>query len=74
MFQKEVAERIVAKPGGDHYGRLALLAQYRSRRKDRDDAAARGLYPAPKVHSAVVHLTALPQPRAFPVTSRSCSA
>ncbi|HMS95753.1 MAG TPA: rRNA adenine dimethyltransferase family protein, partial [Tabrizicola sp.] len=29
MFQKEVAERIVARPGGDHYGRLALLAQYR---------------------------------------------
>ncbi len=27
MFQKEVAERIVAKPRGDHYGRLALLAQ-----------------------------------------------
>ena len=30
MFQKEVAERIVAKPKGDHYGRLALLAQWRA--------------------------------------------
>ena len=65
MFQKEVAERIVAKPGGDHYGRLALLTQYRSDAKIVMTLPPEAFTPAPKVHSAVVHLTALPQPR-FP--------
>ena len=65
MFQKEVAERIVAKPGGDHYGRLALLAQYRSDAKIVMTLPPEAFTPAPKVHSAVVHLKALPEPR-FP--------
>lgn len=65
MFQKEVAERIVARPGGDHYGRLALLAQYRSDAKIVMTLPPEAFTPAPKVHSAVVHLTALPGPR-FP--------
>ena len=65
MFQKEVAERIVAKPGGNHYGRLALLAQYRCEAKIVMTLPPEAFTPAPKVHSAVVHLTALPQPR-FP--------
>ena len=48
MFQKEVAERIVAKPRTDHYGRLALLAQWRCEAADRDDVAAGGLHPGPQ--------------------------
>ena len=65
MFQKEVAERIVAKPRTDHYGRLALLAQYRCDAKVVMTLPPEAFTPAPKVHSAVVHLTALPGPR-FP--------
>ncbi|TKD26390.1 16S rRNA (adenine(1518)-N(6)/adenine(1519)-N(6))-dimethyltransferase RsmA [Rhodobacter capsulatus] len=63
MFQKEVAERIVAKPGTDHYGRLALLAQWRAEAKIVMVLPPEAFTPAPKVHSAVVHLTALPAPR-----------
>jgi 16S rRNA (adenine1518-N6/adenine1519-N6)-dimethyltransferase len=65
MFQKEVAERIVAKPKGDHYGRLALLAQWRCTAAIVMTLPPEAFTPAPKVHSAVVHLTALPEPR-FP--------
>jgi 16S rRNA (adenine1518-N6/adenine1519-N6)-dimethyltransferase len=65
MFQKEVAERIVAKPRGDHYGRLALLAQWRCDTAIVMTLPPEAFTPAPKVHSAVVQLTALPSPR-FP--------
>jgi 16S rRNA (adenine1518-N6/adenine1519-N6)-dimethyltransferase len=65
MFQKEVAERIVAKPKTDHYGRLALLAQWRCEARVVMTLPPEAFTPAPKVHSAVVHLTALPAPR-FP--------
>ena len=65
MFQKEVAERIVAKPRSDHYGRLALLAQWRAEPKIVMHLPPEAFTPAPKVHSAVVHLTRLEQPR-FP--------
>lgn len=65
MFQKEVAERIVAKPRSDHYGRLALLAQWRCDAKIVMHLPPEAFTPAPKVHSAVVHLTRLPAPR-FP--------
>lgn len=65
MFQKEVAERIVAKPGTEHYGRLALLAQWRAEARIVLVLPPEAFTPAPKVHSAVVHLTALPEPR-FP--------
>mgnify|MGYP002393558984 CR=1 FL=1 len=65
MFQKEVAERIVAKPRSDHYGRLALLAQYRCDARIVMTLPPEAFTPAPKVQSAVVHLTALPEPR-FP--------
>jgi len=65
MFQKEVAERIVAKPGTNHYGRLALMAQWRADAKIVMTLPPEAFTPAPKVHSAVVHLTALPAPR-FP--------
>lgn len=63
MFQKEVAERIVAKPRTDHYGRLALLAQWRCEAKIVMHLPPEAFTPAPKVHSAVVHLTRLAEPR-----------
>ena len=63
MFQKEVAERIVAKPGSKAYGRLAILAQWRCDAKVVMDLPPEAFTPAPKVRSAVVHLTALPAPR-----------
>jgi len=63
MFQREVAERIVAQPGDDHYGRLALLAQWRCTARIVMTLPPEAFTPAPKVHSAVVHLTALPEPR-----------
>ena len=63
MFQKEVAERIVAKPRSDHYGRLALLAQWRCDAKIVMNLPPEAFVPAPKVHSAVVHLTRLDAPR-----------
>lgn len=63
MFQKEVAERIVAKPRSDHYGRLALLAQWRTDPKIVLTLPPEAFSPPPKVHSAVVHLTRLEAPR-----------
>ena len=63
MFQKEVAERIVAAPGSKAYGRLALLAQWRADARIVMTLPPEAFSPAPKVHSAVVHLTALPGPR-----------
>ncbi|OYU39045.1 MAG: 16S rRNA (adenine(1518)-N(6)/adenine(1519)-N(6))-dimethyltransferase [Pseudorhodobacter sp. PARRP1] len=65
MFQKEVAERIVAKPRSDHYGRLALLVGWRCDAKIVMHLPPEAFTPAPKVHSAVVHLTRLESPR-FP--------
>jgi 16S rRNA (adenine1518-N6/adenine1519-N6)-dimethyltransferase len=65
MFQKEVAERIIAAPGSKSYGRLALLAQWRTDARIAMTLPPEAFSPAPKVHSAVVHLAALPEPR-FP--------
>ena len=63
MFQKEVAMRIVAKPRTEHYGRLALLVQWRCDAKIVLTLPPEAFTPAPKVHSAVVHLTRLEAPR-----------
>ncbi|ARC89181.1 16S rRNA (adenine(1518)-N(6)/adenine(1519)-N(6))-dimethyltransferase RsmA [Rhodovulum sp. MB263] len=63
MFQKEVAERIVAEPGSKAYGRLALLAQWRAEARIALRLPPEAFTPPPKVSSAVVHLTALPRPR-----------
>ncbi len=63
MFQKEVAMRIVARPRTDHYGRLALLVQWRCDAKIVLTLPPEAFTPAPKVHSAVVHLTRLEAPR-----------
>ena len=65
MFQREVAQRIVAQPGTKAYGRLALLAQWRADPRIVLDLPPEAFSPPPKVSSAVVHLTALPAPR-FP--------
>lgn len=65
MFQREVAQRIVAEPGSKAYGRLALLAQWRAEPQIVLDLPPEAFSPPPKVSSAVVHLTALPAPR-FP--------
>lgn len=56
MFQREVANRIVAEPGGKAYGRLAILAQWRCEAKIVMNLPPEAFTPPPKVHSAVVHL------------------
>ncbi len=56
MFQKEVAQRIVAKPGGEAYGRLAVLAQARCETRLEFTVPARAFTPPPKIASAVVTL------------------
>jgi 16S rRNA (adenine1518-N6/adenine1519-N6)-dimethyltransferase len=65
MFQREVADRIVAAPGSKAYGRLAILAQWRCEARIALTLPPEAFTPPPKVHSAVVHLKALPAPR-FP--------
>jgi len=57
MFQKEVAERITAPPGGKAYGRLAVLTQWRCAAHMLFDIDPRAFTPAPKVTSSVVHIT-----------------
>ena len=62
MFQLEVAQRIVAQPGTPAYGRLAVLAQWRSEAKLAMKVHRSAFTPPPKVMSAVVHI----EPRAMP--------
>lgn len=57
MFQREVAERIVAAPGSDAFGRLAILAQWRATAKIAMPVHRSAFTPPPKVMSAVVHIT-----------------
>jgi 16S rRNA (adenine1518-N6/adenine1519-N6)-dimethyltransferase len=56
MFQQEVAQRIVAAPGSGAYGRLAVLAQWRSRARLAMKVHRSAFTPPPKVMSAVVHV------------------
>ena len=70
MFQREVAERIVARAGDDAYGRLAILAQWRAEPRIVLDLPPQAFVPPPKVSSAVVHLDALPAPR-FPANAKT---
>jgi 16S rRNA (adenine1518-N6/adenine1519-N6)-dimethyltransferase len=70
MFQKEVAERICAKPGSKAYGRLAILAQWRCEARIVLTLPPEAFTPPPKIESAVVHLTALPEPR-FPARAKT---
>ncbi|MCO4319749.1 16S rRNA (adenine(1518)-N(6)/adenine(1519)-N(6))-dimethyltransferase RsmA [Phyllobacterium sp. 21LDTY02-6] len=57
MFQREVAERIVARPGSDAYGRLGVLAGWRTEARITFDVPPQAFTPPPKVTSSVVHLT-----------------
>jgi 16S rRNA (adenine1518-N6/adenine1519-N6)-dimethyltransferase len=56
MFQKEVAERIVAQPGSSAYGRLSVAAQWRSQARIAMNVNRSAFVPPPKVTSAVVHI------------------
>ncbi|MCS0493622.1 16S rRNA (adenine(1518)-N(6)/adenine(1519)-N(6))-dimethyltransferase RsmA [Ancylobacter sp. MQZ15Z-1] len=66
MFQREVAERIVAAPGTAHYGRLAVLAGWRGEARIAFDVPASAFVPPPKVTSSVVHLVPRPSPLPCP--------
>ncbi|WP_235037497.1 MULTISPECIES: 16S rRNA (adenine(1518)-N(6)/adenine(1519)-N(6))-dimethyltransferase RsmA [unclassified Novosphingobium] len=57
MFQEEVARRIIAEPDTSAYGRLAVLAQWRSTAKLAMKVHRSAFTPAPKVMSAIVHVT-----------------
>jgi 16S rRNA (adenine1518-N6/adenine1519-N6)-dimethyltransferase len=62
MFQREVAERIVASPGSKNYGRLSILSQWRSDARIVMNVHRSAFVPPPKVMSAVVHIV----PREMP--------
>jgi 16S rRNA (adenine1518-N6/adenine1519-N6)-dimethyltransferase len=62
MFQREVAERIVATPGSKSYGRLSILAGWRTDARILFDVARSAFVPPPKVTSSVVRLTPRPVP------------
>ena len=64
MFQKEVAARLVAKPGTREYGRLSVMAQWLCESRALFDLPARAFVPPPKVVSTVVELTPRPAPLA----------
>ncbi|WP_170477900.1 16S rRNA (adenine(1518)-N(6)/adenine(1519)-N(6))-dimethyltransferase RsmA [Ruegeria arenilitoris] len=72
MFQREVADRIVAQPGSKAYGRLAILSQWRTDARIAMSLPPSAFTPPPKVSSAVVHLQALPEPR-FPSDAATLS-
>jgi 16S rRNA (adenine1518-N6/adenine1519-N6)-dimethyltransferase len=68
MFQREVAQRIVAAPGGRAYGRLSVLAQWRARARIAFDVNPSAFTPPPKVTSSVVHVVpAQPMAEADPL-------
>jgi 16S rRNA (adenine1518-N6/adenine1519-N6)-dimethyltransferase len=62
MFQREVADRIVAAPGSKDYGRLSILAQWRAEAKIVLNVHRSAFVPPPKVMSAVVHIVPRPMP------------
>lgn len=70
MFQKEVADRIVAAPGEAAYGRLGVIAQAAARARPVLEVPARAFTPPPKVESAVVRV----EPRADPPTAERLDA
>ena len=65
MFQKEVANRIVASPGSKAYGRLSVMSQWRCDTKIAFNVPATAFTPPPKVESTLVHFEALKEPK-FP--------
>ncbi len=63
MFQKEVADRIAAKPGSKAYGRLSVMANWRCDVRVLFNLPARAFTPPPKVASSVIHFAPLAAPR-----------
>jgi 16S rRNA (adenine1518-N6/adenine1519-N6)-dimethyltransferase len=76
MFQREVAERIVAAPGSGAYGRLAVLGQWRAQARIAMTVHRSAFTPPPKVMSAVVHITpdAAPEGVAFATLEKLTAA
>ncbi|RWX64189.1 16S rRNA (adenine(1518)-N(6)/adenine(1519)-N(6))-dimethyltransferase RsmA [Mesorhizobium sp. M4B.F.Ca.ET.089.01.1.1] len=68
MFQREVAERITAAPGSDAYGRLGVLAGWRTQARIAFDVPPQAFTPPPKVTSSVVHL--VPRTAPLPVEAK----
>jgi 16S rRNA (adenine1518-N6/adenine1519-N6)-dimethyltransferase len=64
MFQREVAERLVAKPDGEHYGRLSVLIQWRAKAKILFDVSRSAFVPPPKITSSIVRIEPLDKPAA----------
>lgn len=69
MFQREVADRIVAQPGSEAYGRLSILAQWRSTARIALPVHRSAFTPPPKVMSAVVHIVPAAQPAGVTITA-----
>lgn len=65
MFQKEVAQRIVAQPSTEHYGRLSVLAQWRCTAKILFDVNPQAFVPPPSVTSSIVRLEPRREPLAL---------
>jgi 16S rRNA (adenine1518-N6/adenine1519-N6)-dimethyltransferase len=66
MFQREVAERIIAKPDTEHYGRLSVLVQARASAKILFDVSRNAFVPPPKITSSIVRLESLAEPPVAP--------
>jgi 16S rRNA (adenine1518-N6/adenine1519-N6)-dimethyltransferase len=62
MFQREVAERITARPGSAHYGRLSVLCGWRCEAHILFDVPPGAFSPPPKVTSSVISLKPRPEP------------
>lgn len=70
MIQKEVAERLCAKPGGKEYGAISIATQYYSKPEIIKYVPAGAFIPAPKVDSAVVCMDILDTPSVTPVDEK----
>ena len=62
MFQKEVADRIIAKPGSKNYGRLSILTNWLTKSKKLFDIPSEAFVPRPKITSSVIQLKPLHKP------------
>ena len=62
MFQKEVADRIIAKPGSKSYGRLSILTNWLTQSSKLFDIPSKAFIPRPKVNSTVIQLKPLSKP------------
>jgi len=70
MFQREVAERITAKPGDTAYGRLSVLTGWLADREILFDVPASAFVPAPKITSSIVQIVPLHAPR-YPCSQKA---